>query len=104
MVRYVLVVASSPVPGREAEYAEWYDTVHLPDVCKAKGVLNGRRLIALDSSPATPPGAQISTFDLDVEDPALVMAEIMERTRSGEFGSSSSVDPASVKIWYYKPA
>lgn len=104
MAKYVLVVASSPKPGRESEYAEWYDLVHLPDVCKAKGVLNGRRLIALDSSPATPPGAQISVFDLDVEDPASVMAEIMERTRSGEFGSSDSVDPASVKIWYYKPA
>lgn len=100
MAKYVLVVASSPKPGRESEYAEWYDLVHLPDVCKAKGVLNGRRLIALDSSPATPPGAQISVFDLDVEDPA----SVMERTRSGEFGSSDSVDPASVKIWYYKPA
>ena len=85
------VVASSPKPGRESEYAEWYDLVHLPDVCRATGVLNGRRLIALDSSPATPPGAQISVFDLDVDDPSSVMAEIMERTKS-------------VKIWYYKPA
>lgn len=104
MVKYVLVVASSPKPGREAEYADWYDKVHLPDVCRATGVLNGRRLIALDSSPATPPGAQISVFDLDVDDPASVMAEITERTKSGDFGSSDSVDPQSVKIWYYKPA
>ena len=104
MAEYVLVVASSPKPGCEAEYAEWYDTVHLPDVCKTTGVLNGRRLIALESSPATPPGAQISVFDLDVDDPGSVMAEIMERTQSGEYGSSDSVDPASVKIWYYRPA
>ena len=39
-----------------------------------------------------------------VDDPASVMAEIMERTKSGDFGWSDSVDPASVKIWYYKPA
>ena len=103
MANYVLVVASSPKPGREAEYADWYDTVHLPDVCRATGVLNGRRIVALDSSPATPPGAQLPIFDLDVEDPSQVMAEIMERTKSGDFGSSDSVDPASVRIWYYRP-
>jgi hypothetical protein len=104
MAKYVMMAASSPVLGREAEYAHWYDTVHLPDVCRATGVLNGRRLIALDASPAALPGAQITVLDLDVEDPATVMVEIIERTRSGEFGSSSSVDPASVKIWYFKPA
>jgi len=104
MAKFVLVVSSSPKPGREAEYAEWYDKVHLPDVCRATGVLNGRRIIALEFSPTPPPGAQLSIFDLDVDDPASVMAEIMERTKSGDFGSSDSVDPASVKIWYYKPA
>jgi hypothetical protein len=103
VAKYVLVVASSPRRGREADYSEWYDKVHLPDVCKTTGVLNGRRIVALESSPATPPGAQLSIFDLDVDDPAQVMAEIMERTKSGEFGSSDAVDPASVKIWYYRP-
>jgi hypothetical protein len=39
--KYILVVMSNPVPGREQEYNTWYDTQHLPDVLQNPGFCRG---------------------------------------------------------------
>ena len=37
------LVFSNPVEGREDEYNEWYDNVHLRDVCNVPGVAGAKR-------------------------------------------------------------
>ena len=37
MGRYVFVVHSEPVEGRDREYNQWYDEIHLKDVCAFPG-------------------------------------------------------------------
>ena len=41
--RGVLVVLTGPIPGREAEYEEWYDNEHIPDSLETEGFVSGRR-------------------------------------------------------------
>lgn len=102
MGHYTMVVASSGKEGREAEYASWYDNVHIKDVCSVTGVKSGRRLVALpDASPNNPPAAQIAIYEIETDDPSRIMQEIGQRTASGEFQMSDSIDLTSTQIWFY---
>src|SRR5262249_52244194 len=65
--RYVFVVQTEPLEGRDREYNEWYDEIHLKDVCAFPGFVGARRFrlvegdaktryLALDGlDPAAPP-------------------------------------------------
>ena len=55
MPRYIMTVRSNPIAGREAEFNEWYDRRHVPDLLKtptliARSVTGSRR----SSCPSTP--------------------------------------------------
>jgi hypothetical protein len=42
----LLVASMTPDPGAEAEFNDWYDNEHLPNLCAVPGVLGGRRFRA----------------------------------------------------------
>ncbi len=41
--RVILVVGTNPPPGKEAEFNEWYDNVHVPMLLKAPGMVRATR-------------------------------------------------------------
>jgi hypothetical protein len=98
MGSYLLAVWSSAKPGRDDDYNAWYEGVHLADICAVPGVISGRRYQAIPASPATPDGAYLGLFEIEVDDPTGVLAEIDRRGKSGEMKFSDSIDGASVKM------
>ena len=103
MPKFVMVAASKAKEGRDAEYTEWYDTIHIKDICSITGVKSGRRLTALpEVSPNTPPGAYLATYEIEADDPSSVLAEMMQRSQAGEFTMTDSIDMESAQIWFYR--
>ena len=45
-MRAMLLVLSDAVEGRDDEYNDWYDHVHLPDVLAVPGFVAARRYVA----------------------------------------------------------
>ncbi len=43
MPRYIMTVRSNPVAGREAEYNEWYDRYHVPDLLMTPTLIAAQR-------------------------------------------------------------
>lgn len=37
MPKYLMAILSDPVEGRDDEYNDWYDNIHLPEVMAAEG-------------------------------------------------------------------
>ena len=42
----LLIVTAEVDPAVEAEWNRWYDTVHLPDALRCRGVRRGRRYVS----------------------------------------------------------
>lgn len=102
MGKYVMVVQSRPKPGREAEYNHWYDSAHFQDVCAIPGVTGGRRFAATPMMMGGDGLDYLTLFELDVDDPAAVLAEMGRRSQDGTWQSSDALDaPASV-LWIYQ--
>ncbi len=41
--RVIFVVGTNPPPGKESEFNEWYDDVHVPMLLKAPGMVRATR-------------------------------------------------------------
>ncbi|MFD4459044.1 hypothetical protein [Nocardia sp. NPDC058480] len=103
MARSKMLVFSNPTAGQEAEFNEWYDTVHLGEVLAVPGVVAGERYGRV---PAQLPGAgsagqsYLAVYELD-DDPDKVVQAFQEHAASGKVGLSPALDLASlvVTVW-----
>ena len=102
MARFLLVGPSNAKPGRDDEFNEWYDNVHLRDVCAIPGVISGRRFDAAPASPNAAPGAYLAVYEIEADDPAAVLKELNRRAAGGEMEISDALERTGGQIWLYK--
>ena len=94
--RGVYVVRTRPVsPEREAEFNEWYDGTHLPELLAVPGFVAARRYrrVADDGAPE-----YLAVYDIEADDLAGPVAELRRRSAAGETTSSDALqlDPPPV--------
>jgi hypothetical protein len=102
MTKCVMVVYSSAKPGREAEYLDWYQNVHIADMCSIPGVNSGRFFEASPASPAKPAATYLAIYELDVDDPAVVLQGMAQLGQSGRLQATDAIDLTSVQISFFK--
>jgi hypothetical protein len=102
MQKFLMAVWSSAKPGQEADYNDWYETVHLAEICAIPGVVSGRRYETSPVSPAAPDADYLALYEIEAADPAGVLAEIGRRGQSGEMKVPDSLDLASTKMLILK--
>ncbi|MDY6945508.1 MAG: DUF4286 family protein [Pseudomonadota bacterium] len=88
MARYKLLVLSDAVAGRDDEFNQWYDDVHLPDVFKVPGVVGASRFRLRSGGK----WRYLAIYELDCDDPASVEQELARRAGSGQMTMSDSFD------------
>ncbi len=102
MAKYMLVVPSAALPGRDDEYNDWYDNEHIRDVCDVPGIVVGSRYDAVPTSPVAPPAPYLAIYEIEADDPNAAIAEIQRRAGAGEMKISPALDITSAPMWLYK--
>ena len=64
MPKGVILVHTSPVEGRDDEYNDWYDDVHLMEVLKVAGFTSARRFRTLGGN-AVP---YLAIYEVEADD------------------------------------
>jgi hypothetical protein len=83
MPKGVMVVMTEPVAGRDDEFNEWYDNVHVPEMLKVPGVSAAQRFVAVPSNAGVVPAQRYMTiyeFDVDIDDALSNLTEARPRT------------------------
>jgi hypothetical protein len=97
------VVFTRPVAGRDAEYNEWYDSVHIPDLERLDGVLGARRFRLADmDSPQTGHPPYLALYELDVADVSEFPQVIRRAIAEGRMPISDALDQSGNVTAYYK--
>lgn len=102
MAKYVMVVESQPVEGRDAEYNAWYDSEHFQDVLDLPGVQSGRRFdlaMGLMGEPGLP---YLAIYEIETDDIGLVAAELGKRSADGTMRQSETLDRPSTVLRFYR--
>jgi hypothetical protein len=78
-MRYQYVVMLCALPGREAEFDDWYDNKHLADVAAVEGVVSAARY-NIDFQRVTgfadQPWRSLAIYELEADDPIAVAENI----------------------------
>jgi len=92
-----LLVYSNAREGRDEEFNEWYDRVHLPDLLSIPGVKSASRYRVRSRDGEVPEHRYLTIYELE-RDAEEVLKEIRSRAASGQFKMSDSVDSSTAKI------
>lgn len=103
MAKFLMVVTSGAKDGRDTEYNEWYDNTHIHEICAIPGVISGRRYDAAQITPNPQPAPYLAIYEIEAEDPGVVLGEMMRRSQAGEMSMSDSLDIETAQIWMYQP-
>jgi len=102
------LVFSNPVDGKEDEFNEWYDTVHLPEVLATPGMRSAQRFaiheteITHNSPLPKPAHRYLLVYEMEGDVDA-VMAAIQEAALSGTLHMSDALDLESVAMSFWSP-
>jgi hypothetical protein len=102
MGKFVMVAQSRAKEGRDKEYNDWYDTVHIKDICSVPGVKSARRFEATPAMVGTPGLKYLAIYEIEADDAMSVLAEIGKRAAEGKMKTSESLDAESAMLWFYK--
>lgn len=102
MGNFLMLVISNAKKGKDAEYNDWYNRRHIHDICDIPGVISGKRFEASSVSPQPQPSQYIAIYEIDAEDPNLVLEELKRRSRSGMMEMSDALDTETPQIWLYE--
>lgn len=101
MGNYAMVVYSKALPGREAEFNEWYDTTHYADICAIPGVISGRRFdtTPVGIGPDMPP--YLAIYEIEADSPSDILVEMGKRQAAGQMTLTDSIDPVVTNLRFY---
>jgi hypothetical protein len=104
----IQLVFSNPTEGREDEFNDWYDNVHIPDLLAIPGILSAHRYDLLDTAinrdPAMPPPAHRYLCVYEMEGNAdAIMAKVRESVMSGGIAMTDAMDALQSRLSFWSP-
>jgi hypothetical protein len=104
MAKYSFVVLTNSVSGREAEFNEWYDNVHMKDVLALPGFISAKRYVTAGAGDLPTTGhSYLAIYEIETDDLAAVNAALAKASGTPALSMSETLDRTSVSRGYFKP-
>ncbi|MGZ4694587.1 MAG: hypothetical protein ACXWA3_13265 [Acidimicrobiales bacterium] len=106
--RTIQLVFSNPAEGRDADFDEWYNQVHLPEILATPGMVSAQRYDLYEAEiyraqGATPPAHRYLTIYEMEGDVDAIMLKIREGVGSGAIVMSDCLDLTSSALSFWTP-
>jgi hypothetical protein len=98
--RYVLVVMADAVPGREAEFNDWYSNVHIPDLLTIPGLRAAQRFVVATDCLSGGSPKYLAIYEVETEDLARFKAALGAKAKT--ITLSPALDRASITMRYFR--
>jgi hypothetical protein len=106
MAKYTFLALTNPVPGKEDQFNEWYDTHHVPDVINVPGFISGQRFRLADSQfggESSKAFKYLALYEIETDDIAATIKELRARGGTADIVPSDAIDMKSVATYMYTP-
>jgi hypothetical protein len=99
---YYLMAMTNPAVGREADYNEWFEKVHIPQVLRTSGFKSARRLALTTEQrmPAPYPYQFATLYEIETDDLQVSLDALGETIKTSTKTDTS--DPARRAIWVFR--
>lgn len=92
MARYKFVVMSDPVEGREDEYNDWYNNIHLHDIVSVPGFVAAQRFRLEKSVGGHIANRYLTIYEMDCDDPEASFDALTAASQSGSMFISGALN------------
>jgi hypothetical protein len=97
---------TNPTSGKEAEFNEWYNTHHIPDVLNVPGFVSAQRFRIADAQmggEASKAHKYLALYEIETDDLAGVLKELRARGGTPEIVPSDAIDMKNVGAFVFTP-
>lgn len=99
MARYKLVAFSNAAEGREADFNQWYDGQHMPDVLAIPGMVSAQRFACVGEGPHK----YMAIYEIETEDLGALLAEFGKRPGTDLMPISDALDFSTAQVGFWQP-
>ena len=103
MTAHRLMVFTEPAPGREDEYNQWYDEVHLREVLEIEGFVAAQRFKISDAQIAgmtgDVPARYLAIYEIEGGDVEAILANLA--TGADKMNMSEALDVGGAKAFAF---
>ncbi len=101
MATFLVMVHSNPVEGREDEFNEWYEHVHLDEVLRSAGFRSAQRYQLAAQAGFSSSHRYLAIYETEGES----AQEVIDRLNAsrGERRQSKSIDNRGAALWVFSP-
>ena len=106
MGKHTFVVMTNPTEGKEAEFNEWYNKQHIPDVLNVPGFVSGQRFQIADAQMGREAGKgykYLAIYEIETDDLAGTLKELRARGGTPEIVASDAIDMKNVGAFVFTP-
>ena len=100
MSNYILSVVSNAKEGREDEYNDWYDNIHLKEIAQLDGFANGQRFEPAEAGEG--PTRYVALYEMDTDNPDQAMATLNAAVTGGKLNMTDSIDGETIQFTVYR--
>jgi hypothetical protein len=102
MPSYKMVVMSRPTEGREDEYNDWYQNVHLRELVALQGFKSAQRFRLARSLVEGQADPYLSVYEIETDDIDAVLQNLRSTAEQGRITMSDSLDLAHTSAVVYE--
>ena len=104
MAKYTFVVLTNPTSGKEAEYNEWYNKQHIPDVLNVPGFVAAQRFrLANAQMGDNNPHRYLALYEIETNDLAATLKDMQSRVGGADMIMSDAIDMKTVGAHLFTP-
>ena len=101
--KYVFLVQTRAVPGKENEYNEWYNKQHLPDVLRLPGFVSAHRFrYAPMEGTADASHPYVALYMVETDNLAATQAALTAAVGTPAMVMSDAIDLPNTKATYFE--
>ena len=100
MPRYKLIVLTGPLEGREAEYHDWYQNIHLRQVVAMDGFKSAQRFRLTKSLAEHETFPYLAIYDVETDDIQAVLDEMNRLAGTERLSITDALAPKAYAVMY----
>ena len=101
MAKCKLIALTTPLPGKEEEYHDWYQNTHLKEVISVPGFQGAQRFQLVAKLMGADPNTYLAIYDAEVDDPGKLLADMGAFAQSGKMSPPTTQDMATTYTAFF---
>jgi hypothetical protein len=95
---------TNPTQGKEAEYNDWYNNVHIPDVLNVKGMVGAQRFRLADQQMAGQPQHRyLALYEIETDNLQETLDDLKSRSGTADMVLTDAIDLKGVNAAIFTP-